>query len=641
MRKLLLLSLALGLGTLVTAQNAANQVGNLARTKIKAISTQDAAPIANPLKYNGLVATKGVTEVEPIDLFSSLNVYTLLVEEQTCITYNADIDAVMFTARGGGGEIGTGNDICTAISLDGGATFERSVAAAPPSQGMNRYPSGAIYNPAGNTDPANAYKVLLGAITGGSGWQGNNFSTNNWDNSAPYSQFFAASGLGTLIIRGGLDVDANGVAHVANIDYSDDLSYAKAHIFRGTFDAGQGGFVWTDQEFDPPFARNSSNEVGQIQAFGNVAFSPDGSIGYAMYLSCDNRNSSSLPTGPQPIVYKSTNSGQTWELMAMLDLEDHPIFQEYLFPLRRTWGSSNEIVKPNFWEGDMVVDHNGNLHIMAKVLGLYSDDPDSLTYYFSVETGGIFEVYNTSQGDNWDVRYIDTLQTRYVRSEESGYGAGDDAVGWGMRVQASRTPDGKTVFAVWTDTDKGFFSEEVNLYPDVRAWGHRVDAGLFTEVTDFTNQGSTYGENYFMFVSPTTIVNNDGTFEIPVTKSDIRTTNDPGQRVYHDYLKGIVFDPATDFPFGIGVDQINYVNSVSAYPNPVNESLTIEVNLIKASNIKIEMTNLLGQHVYAHNANGVAGTNLYKVDVSAMQSGIYFYSITVNGQMTTHKVVVK
>jgi len=640
MRKLLLLSLAMGLGTLVMAQNAANQVENLARTKIKGISSQDAAPMANPVKYNGIVATKSVTEVEPIDLFSSINVYTLLVEEQTCITYNPDINALMFTARGANGDIGTGNDICTSVSLDGGATFEKTVAAVSPSQGMNRYPSGAIYNPAGNTDPANAYKVLLGALTGGTGWQGNNFATNTWNNSAQFDQFFAASGLGTLIIRGGLDVDANGVAHVANIDYSDDLAYAKAHIFRGTFDEAQGGFVWTDQEFDPPFARNTSNEVGQIQAFGNVAFSPDGSIGYAMYLSCDNRNSSSLPTGPQPIVYKTTDSGQTWELMAMLDLENHPIFQKYLFPLRRTWGTADEIVKPNFWEGDMVVDYNGDLHIMSKVLGTYSDDPDSLTYYFAVETGGIFEVYNVYQGDSWYVRYIDTLETRYVKAEESGYGAGEDAVGWGMRVHASRTPDGKAVFAVWTDTDKAFFNEEVNLYPDVRAWGHQVDGGLFTDVIDFTNQGTTYGENYFMYVSPTTMINSEGNYEIPVTKSDIRTTDDPGLPVYHDYLKGIIFDPDMDFPFGVGVEQISSVSSINAYPNPAKESLTIEVNLSTASNLSIEVTNLLGQCVYSRNADGVVGTNLYTFDVVNIQSGLYFYSISVNGQKTTNKVVV-
>ncbi|OFY14907.1 MAG: hypothetical protein A2X11_15620 [Bacteroidetes bacterium GWE2_42_24] len=637
----------MGLGTLVMAQSAAFQFENSARKKMQASTVQDATPMVNPTQYQNHVLPKATNDVEPIDLFSSLNVYTLLVQEQTCITYNDDIDAIMFTARGNTNDIGTGNDIATTVSVDGGATFAKGVSAGP-NGGNNRYPSGAIYNPAGNTDPANAYKVMLAPITGGSGWLGNNFATNNWDNTALYNEFRTASSSGDMLIRGGFDVDANGICHVAGVEYTTTFSWAKGYIFKGVFDGTAGGFTYTDADMDVPFHFSSGAYDARTSA--NMAFSPDGSVGYAMFIGGDARAATDDLTGYQPIIYKTTDMGATWSLMSILDLKNNPVLVgsgplpgglwERIWPLRRTQNTAEEIFKPWFAETDIVVDHNGNLHIMALCQGTYSDYPDSLGYTYTYEKGTLFEIYNENQSDEWIVRYIDTLETRDVAAEDSGYGAGSDAVGWDMRLQASRSADGKAVFAIWTDTDSEFFSEEVNLYPDVRGWGHLVDGGLFTDVKDFTNQGATYGENYFMFVSPTAIKHSDDLWEIPISKSDIRTTNDPGQPVYHDYLKGITFE-RNEFIYGVGIEQMDFVNSVTAYPNPVSEALSIEVNLNKASNLNIEMTNLLGQRVYALNANGVAGKNIYTLDVNNMKSGIYFYNISANGQKTTHKVVVK
>lgn len=656
MRKLLLLGLAMGLGTITMAQNAANQIENSARKQRQAITVQDASPMANPVQYQSPYTPKGVTDVEPIDLFSSLNVYTLLVQEQTCITYNEDIDAIMFTARGHTGVLGTGNTICTAVSTDKGATFSSAVSADPPTEGNNRYPSGAIYNPAGNTDPANAFKVMHAPITGGSGWLGNDFATNNWANSAPYHEFRPADPAGDMLIRGGLDVDANGYAHTAAVEYVSGGTYGKGFIFKGAFDAAAGGFKWTDQELEVPWYFSVSSGTYEFLTNPNVAFSPDGSVGYAMFGGSDARAAADDLTGYQPIIYKTTDMGTTWELMDMLDLKNRPemIGEGMLpnglwarvWPLRRTWTAAEQIYKPWFAEADIVVDYNGDLHIFALCQGTYSDHPDSLGYTFTYDKGALFEIYNVGQGNDWYVRYIDTLDTRDVAAEESGYGAGSDAVGWDMRLQASRSADGKAVFAIWTDTDFLFFGEEINLYPDVRGWGHDVVNGLFTDVKDFTNQGATYGENYFMFVSPTCIDHGAGTWEVPVTKSDIRTTNDPGQPVYHDYLKGglkgtgIIFEPA-DFIYGVGVEQVANVKEIEAYPNPVSETLTIDVTLNKAADMTVEMTNILGQSVYSNTTKANAGLNSLNVNVANMQAGIYFYSVVVDGKKSTNKVVVR
>ncbi|HBZ66713.1 MAG TPA: hypothetical protein DEO70_07735 [Bacteroidales bacterium] len=647
MKKLFLFLTVIGLTTMVMAQNRMYRAeNNFQKQTLKGLS-QDAAPMSAPQPYQKPVTPKASNEVEPISMFSSVNVYGILYPQQTCMTYNEDINALMFTFRGNTGVVGTGNDICTATSVDGGATFTGAISASP-NGGNNRYPSGEIYNPAGNTDPSSAYRVMAAPITDGTNWVGTNFATNNWAGSDLYNQLLESI-IGNDLVYS-LNAQSNGYAHGISTDYEVGGANVIPYIYRGTFNTAEGGFQWDSTKLAIPFLLAPGDQTYVFMTRPTIAFSPDGMVGYAVFTGSDNRASVNDATGYQPIVYKTTDAGTSWAKMEMLDLVNNPVLigqgllpsglYERVWPLSQTAGTANEIYKPSFNESDVVVDFNGNLHIMAIIKGTYTDHPDSLGYTFTYDNGTLFEVYNENQGDEWYVRFIDTLETDVVADAESGYGAGTDAEGWDHRLQASRSADGKTVFAVWTDTDSEFFTEDINLYPDVRAWGHKVDEGLFTGIIDFTNQGATYGENYFMFVSGTTISHDDGSFEIPVSKSDIRTTNDPGSAVFHSYLKGAIIESA-DFIYGVGVENAPAVASLKAYPNPVVETLTIEVNLNKASNVTIEVTNLLGQTVYTLNTVGVSGINKFKVDVANIQAGVYFYSATVAGQKSIDKVVVR
>lgn len=470
-----------------------------------------------------------VVTATPVSLFSSLNVYTLLVPQQTCITYNPQINALMFTARGHTGVLGTGNDICTAVSTNNGTSFSASVSVNPPAEGNNRYPSGAIYNPEGNFTPSNAKKVFVSPITNGSVWSGHNFATNNWDNTAPYSSVAPAFPEGELLLRSGLVVDANGMAHTAGVLLNN--SVAHSYLYRGIYVASSSGFTWSPQELTVPFYLSPAGTL-MATATANVAFSPDGSVGYAMFIGAV--VSGSGPTGIQPILYKTTNSGTTWTLMPALNLYNNAVMSQYITPVQ---GTSNYI--PYFDETDMVVDCYGNLHIIALCRGTASANPDELFNYNTNDKGTLFDVMVSAQGSGSVVRFIETMETDQVTASQSGYGS--DAIGWNHRVQASRSEEGKVVIAIWSDTDSQFFGETINLYPDIRGQAYRVSDSHSSPVVDFTNQGSTYGENYFHFVSPVCITNGLN-YTIPVTKSDIRTNNDPGQPVYHAYLQGITFE---------------------------------------------------------------------------------------------------
>ena len=70
----------------------------------------------------------------------------------------------------------------------------------------------------------------------------------------------------------------------------------------------------------------------------------------------------------------------------------------------------------------------------------------------------------------------------------------------------------------------------------------------------------------------------------------------------------------------------------SIYPNPANATLTIVGEGLK----QIEITNMLGQRVATHQAEGPQAT----IDISALPTGIYFVGITdENGKRCVRKVV--
>ena len=103
---------------------------------------------------------------------SARNIFGGLLSFQTCLTYNKELDNILFTARGNDkGTValfGTGDDIITYTSADKGSTFVRKMTLSD--GGQHRYPSGVFYNPAGNTDTANAYKLVVGPLNVGSNW---------------------------------------------------------------------------------------------------------------------------------------------------------------------------------------------------------------------------------------------------------------------------------------------------------------------------------------------------------------------------------------------------------------------------------------------------------------------------------------
>ncbi|HRH02562.1 MAG TPA: T9SS type A sorting domain-containing protein [Bacteroidia bacterium] len=100
-------------------------------------------------------------------------------------------------------------------------------------------------------------------------------------------------------------------------------------------------------------------------------------------------------------------------------------------------------------------------------------------------------------------------------------------------------------------------------------------------------------------------------------------------------------------PMFVGINKVkesisyNYLSQNT--PNPVEGKTTINYTIAaNASVVSFTVTDVLGKVVYTENKGTVnAGTYSLVLDTEAMNSGVYFYSLTVNNQKETKKMMVK
>ena len=80
---------------------------------------------------------------------------------------------------------------------------------------------------------------------------------------------------------------------------------------------------------------------------------------------------------------------------------------------------------------------------------------------------------------------------------------------------------------------------------------------------------------------------------------------------------------------------------LSAYPNPASDNLTVKYN-VKGSvaNVVLNVYDVLGQEIISKNLNGNKGS--IKLNLEAVNSGVYFYAIKVAGNtVRTERFIVR
>ena len=92
----------------------------------------------------------------------------------------------------------------------------------------------------------------------------------------------------------------------------------------------------------------------------------------------------------------------------------------------------------------------------------------------------------------------------------------------------------------------------------------------------------------------------------------------------------------------MGIKEISNISNISAYPNPFHGNTNISLSLVKASEVTITVSNMLGQKVYETNKGLVnAGTYTYTIDGKMLQSGIYYFTVKAGSSTVTNKMIVE
>jgi hypothetical protein len=96
-----------------------------------------------------------------------------------------------------------------------------------------------------------------------------------------------------------------------------------------------------------------------------------------------------------------------------------------------------------------------------------------------------------------------------------------------------------------------------------------------------------------------------------------------------------------DFPTSVAEANANAFTLSNNVPNPANGSTTFNYTLKSNSDVTFNVYDVTGKVVFSSNeANQSAGAHRLDMNTSNLSNGMYFYTITVNGQTETRKMTV-
>ncbi len=612
--------------------------------------TDRAVEIQGVIGHKPYGTTSGAKAVTINPFGSSLNMYTAIISDAVCLSVVPATNTIGFTHREGGpysNPTSSNQSLYLKYTSDDGASWD-SLHIPGNATHMFRYPSGALYNPSGNTTPGNILAVYTGPSTNGSGFDTCYRGIAKLDGSSTKTNFFEYGPANTYLnhMNSSNSICDDKYVHVYSTHYSGNSTsnaFDKWTVLNGQLDDVNATMTWSSPVDIIPGAATFAG--GGFYSSG-MAWSQDGSVGYFYAIAKDSSNVGNR--APQPVIWKSTDKGVTWVGPTYFDFSTIPTLKDYVWPLK----SDTSTFEPFFAGGDnssgSVVDKDGNLHIFAVVVGLSTPwTPDSSGYIYLYEPLHLVDVYTTSTG--WDAKFITDLATDrvYYSSSHADPAAlassGSTPVGWDHRIQASRTLDGNNLFCAWADQpdstilDANFYS--VSL-PDLFAWGYDVTTSNYTPVKSITSGTSMeYGAFFHYFGDR--VIHNGSDFVLPLTATvPSGTADDPPT---HYFLGGVKMAEA-DFTSNIQENQVslNSFNVSQNYPNPFNSSTNVNVSIKTATQLSLAIFDLLGKKVMEINKGNVrSGEYTFVINANNLKSGIYFYTVQAGSERITKKMIVE
>lgn len=703
----------------------------------------EATPFQAPAQSNAqLRAASTATAPSPTNLTTvwnaytgSENVYGVLVSSSKPLQYNDELGRVSFVHRKSHTYQATPLPAATAstgvivadVTNSWGQDWD-STCIWNDNSNWARYPNGGIYNPTGNLNPANAHVIGTGPVTGAaSQWIGNWFASKQIDSlhgpnftgtvattagansGVGNMQFIANSspftGLGSKIDFARLAFSSTDDGKVRTLgtilnnanDVSTNAAYGHrgAKIVTGTYNASIHGFNWSSGANDSiiwPAHVHTTDNYKVLYGDPYMCWNESGTVGYIFQLGARN-GATGANVGLQPIIYKTTNSGASWQGPYGIDFNNSNMFEVKRHLLATDNGLGADTI-PWFNNGedfDGIVDMNGKLHIFATVMQHAKSHQDSLFYVYPFVNSVDNETYSyghvpgmrpylydfVGDGTTWNVITVDSMSSEapgWSSSSDDGFGynpwdidaTSSQKIQISSRLQMSRDKTGEHIIYTWTESDTTTTTGQVkwNISPDIKARMLTVGASTMTlhpteiNITDPSSGTPNFNVRGFAFnhyVSPKcALSSNSGpngvAVVVPMTVSNNSSLHqlEPINHYYSsvvlnfDNIAGPITPPlAPDYKVGIHENALTSAKASVVYPNPAKGNATLAIDLKDNAKVSVSVMNMVGQEVKNTQAAAQVGSNNINIDLNGLSKGIYMVNVKVGNATSTKKLIVE
>lgn len=608
----------------------------------------------------------GQQTFNPTKIARSSNSFGSLQTGQNLVITVDSLNLVAFIHRQDwsihGGGTASGGKFRIAYSTDAGVTWSTEIGPMNPTQSsLARYPNVAFHIPDGKSDYEDGYFVYAGPTTpAGTNWYGHStgvypVDTNNNSLTEHYEFDNHYSGLVMGLTRGlPGEFWMTEWSLLNGYDSRDTL-----HIYKGT---------WVDSLQDVTWQRWDSMSMDTLLNHTSFNFTPqiemapggDSTAWMAMIGDIPGGLDSVL----NPILYKSTDGGNSWGDPVEIDLSQYAWLMD---SLRDGVNSSVppdtlSLVAPTTWiEFDLTVDGNGNPH-MFFVVGWgkaidTSGAPAWTGNYFLDNTFPMIAVDLTSRdgGQTFEPIYITPI---YANHGQYGYNMNGFLLDMYNCTQISRDVSGEYIFYSWEDTrpevlfPSGSFNEE----PNIRFTGLRLTDSMRTCIAHFTDGHNFWdGRVYWSFMANEVLTvsaqSSDTCYSLPITYMDL-TQSDPLSSVTYYYVGHEATFSESDFtdpftpaggPLTIGCKGQSCLlvssehpvkeNDFHFYPNPASTS----VSFVNQKAGRLQVFDLHGRLLYS---NEISQAGEQSLDVSSFEPGIYLFKWMSEKQSFSQKILI-
>ncbi|MEI6884627.1 MAG: T9SS type A sorting domain-containing protein [Bacteroidota bacterium] len=531
-----------------------------------------------------------------------------------------------------------------------------------------RYPSGGMYNPAGNVDPNNSYLVYFApnmSYSGSGTWGGYSYGRSKWGSQGDTTKHmnWYAPPPQRYGIPEGFFISAKGTAFAIDRGYDATSAINENHLYLST-----GTWSNTTNDYSYTFSLIPLvSQLGTIPAICKVAADPSGNHVWVCAIGNNGGASPVFDSTYYPIFYHSSDGGLTWSDAKAVTLDGPngiPAILNYISDYRLDSvyrGAANvpprdQIAYTTAFDGDLTVDKWGNAHFAVAVAfpggGFSIVSPDGNNSPRFDSTMAIFDIFTVNHGTSFCGRMMGV--TKRFRCDVTSSGAASYI---DLRTNISRNAAGDKVFVSYQDT--WLASVASNNAPDIFARGWDL---VQDKLTNNSGQDAATNVTYLSDITQTaycpdqaqlTFTKPDGSSLIPFVAEmiDNATLDNP---VTFKYVPDFSFPQSAftingqgpswgsncDFPVGITESAAASTLSASIYPNPVKSQATVKVVVPVKGAITIQITNLVGQTVMSLTKN-VETTDTFTLDASQLNAGVYFYTVRQGSQKVTGKIIVE